>query len=52
LHNKYRPHQALGNRPVGVTDDPEPQPPDVAIGTIKRQRWLGGLLSHYYRQAA
>jgi putative transposase len=51
-HNKFRPHQALGNRPVGVADDPEPQPPDVEIGAVKCQRWLGGLLSHYYRQAA
>ncbi len=51
-HNKFRPHQALSNRPVGVADDPEPRLRDADIGAVKRQRWLGGLLSHYFRKAA
>ncbi|HAU37499.1 MAG TPA: integrase [Phycisphaerales bacterium] len=51
-HNKFRPHQSLGNRPVGVLEDPAPQEAPAEVGLIRRQRWLGGLLNHYYRQAA
>ena len=51
-HNKYRPHQALGNRPVGAGEDPPPQAAESEIGIITRRRWLGGLLNHYYRKAA
>jgi len=51
-HNRFRPHQALGNRPVGVNADPPPQDVELEAGTIGRQRLLGGLLNHYYRRAA
>jgi putative transposase len=50
-HNEFRPHQALGNRPLGISEDPPPVAETEKI-TIRRRRWLGGLLSHYYRQAA
>ena len=48
-YNTYRPHQSLGNRPLGVRDDP---PPRSACGTVRRQSLLGGLLNYYSRQAA
>jgi putative transposase len=51
-HNEFRPHQGLGNRPPGVTEDPQAQSMETGGGSIKCQRWLGGLLKHYYRQAA
>jgi putative transposase len=51
-HNKYRPHQALGNRPVDSSEDPPPEVAEVEGESIRCQRWLGGLLNHYYRQAA
>ena len=51
-HNKFRPHQALGNRPVGAGEAPPPENQEIETGTILRQRWLGGLLNHYYRRAA
>jgi len=51
-HNKFRPHQALGNRPVGAGEDPSPEVTEVDGESIRCQRWLGGLLNHYYRRAA
>ena len=52
-HNTVRPHQGLGNVPIPqrgqtlhLTEDTEP------LGTVGCQEWLGGLLKHYYRQAA
>ena len=38
-------HQGLGNLPIdGV--------PELASGPVVRQERLGGILSHYYREAA
>ena len=51
-HNEYRPHQGLGNRPPGSLDEPPPCLEDSVPQRVHRQTWLGGLLSHYYRQAA
>jgi len=51
-HNRFRPHQGMGNRPLGAGEDPSPQAPEVAPASIRCQRRLGGLLNHYYRQAA
>ncbi|HKQ49672.1 MAG TPA: integrase core domain-containing protein [Phycisphaerae bacterium] len=55
FYNTYRPHQSLGNRtvpeaatgpPVGIEEVP------IADNKpIKCQRFLGGLLRHYYRAA-
>jgi hypothetical protein len=40
-----RPHQALGNQPIeGV--------PKTSTGVVLRHERLGGMLSHYYRDAA
>jgi len=49
-HNQFRPHQGLGNRPPSSTP-PTSLAADVP-GTVRRQTWLGGLLSHYHRSAA
>ncbi len=51
-HNKYRPHQGLGNIPPGVPQDLSRQATEIDAGQIRRKEWLGGLLKHYYRQAA
>ncbi|MHC4698759.1 MAG: integrase core domain-containing protein, partial [Planctomycetota bacterium] len=54
--NEHRPHQGLGNRtvPAAAAGLPEGLPSDQApeIGSIRCQRFLGGLLRHYYRVAA
>jgi putative transposase len=51
-YNEYRPHQGLGNRPPSSSDDPLTFADELEPGVIRRRTWLGGLLSHYYRQAA
>jgi putative transposase len=53
FYNTRRPHQSLGNRTL--TPAPERPPPltdDADIGPVRCQRFLGGLLRHYYRDAA
>lgn len=56
FYNEHRPHQSLGNRTLdaAVTAPSEEVPierkPDV--GRVRCQRFLGGLLRHYYRAAA
>ena len=44
--------QGLGNRPLGVPNDRPLQTRDLDVGQICCKEWLGGLLKHYYRQAA
>ncbi len=51
-YNIYRPHQGLGNRPLGVPEDRSQHAREIDAGVIQCQHWLGGLLKHYYRQAA
>ncbi len=51
-HNQYRPHQGLGNRPLGVPENPLRQTREIDAGLIRCKHWLGGMLKHYYRQAA
>lgn len=48
-YNNFRPHQGkdIGNRILA----PGWQPP-LPAGVVKRQKILGGLLNHYYRDAA
>ncbi len=55
FYNEFRPHQSLGNS----TPPAAAEPPDEAIATpvpeagrVRCQRFLGGLLRHYYRVAA
>jgi putative transposase len=54
--NEHRPHQGLGNRtlPAAATGQREEFSfsPAPEIGRICCQRFLGGLLRHYYRPAA
>ncbi len=50
-YNEYRPHQGLGNKPLSDQKDPS-LTSKTQTGTIRRRQWLGGLLKHYYRQAA
>jgi putative transposase len=51
-HNEFRPHQGLGNVPLSARDHPPSRADDCDPGMIRRRTWLGGLLAHYYRQAA
>ncbi len=51
-HNRFRPHQSLGNRPPADRDVPLSDIEDIDIKQIQCQTWLGGLLKHYYRPAA
>ena len=51
-HNRFRPHQGLGNRPPGVLEDPRPRRSEIDPKPVQRQSWLGGLLTHYERKAA
>jgi putative transposase len=46
-----RPHQGLGNRPLSAADDPPATLPFRLSEVVCSER-LGGLLKHYYRQAA
>jgi len=56
FYNAHRPHQSLGNRtlPEAAAGPPEELVADPAatVGRIRCQRFLGGLLRHYYRAAA
>lgn len=51
FHNTVRPHQGLGNVPIPQARQGREAtgPPS---GRIRREQWLGGLLKHYYREAA
>jgi putative transposase len=54
--NHLRPHQGLGNWtvPAAAAGPPPELAPDAAspIGRIRCRRFLGGLLRHYYCDAA
>jgi putative transposase len=43
--NTARPHQGIGQK------IPDPPPPSLTSGTVKRRDWLGGVLRDYYRAA-
>ncbi len=43
FYNRYRPHQGRGNKPLKLLP--------AGQGQVKRWEFLGGLLSHYYREA-
>ena len=51
-HNEFRPHQGLGNRPLGVPDEPPVHSEEVRPPGVACRQWLGGLLKHYERRAA
>lgn len=56
FYNEHRPHQSLGNRtiPAAAAGPPQEIVADTAptIGRVRCRRFLGGLLRHYYREAA
>ena len=56
FHNNFRPHQGLGNRtlPAAAAGPPEDLVIDRTpqLGRVHCQRFLGGLLRHYYHAAA
>jgi putative transposase len=56
FHNAYRPHQGLGNRTIpAAAHGPPAEPRSQAAPPshrIRCQCFLGGLLRHYYREAA
>ena len=47
-HNPVRPHQGLGNVPVGQGPPPDPEEVGERDGIVC-ESWLGGLLRHYRR---
>jgi hypothetical protein len=49
FHNNFRPHQGKENCILTPSDQQAQAPP---IGTVLRTSMLGGLLNHYYREAA
>lgn len=52
-HNSVRPHQGLGNVPIPQKGKETPAMDGTEpIGRVGCQEWLGGLLKHYYHQAA
>ncbi|MEX2673777.1 MAG: hypothetical protein WD294_16885 [Phycisphaeraceae bacterium] len=51
-HNPMRPHQSLGNVPLGEGNEPPVEEVAGSIGRVQRTQLLGGLLSHYERKAA
>jgi putative transposase len=52
-YNTLRPHQSLGNLPLGQAHHPPPNLPLASdIGLVHRRALLGGLLNHYERKAA
>lgn len=55
FYNEHRPHQRLGNRTLSFECEAEQFAElshPASIGRIGYQSELGGLLKHYYRQAA
>jgi putative transposase len=51
-YNTLRPHQSLGNVPLGGGVPPHDAPMTNDIGPIRRHPLLAGLLNHYERKAA
>ncbi|MEX2673793.1 MAG: hypothetical protein WD294_16965 [Phycisphaeraceae bacterium] len=51
-HNTMRPHQSLGNVPLGESDGPPAKEFAGSIGRVRRVQLLGGLLNHYERKAS
>ncbi len=52
FYNTHRPHQSLGNVPLGGGVPPPDAPSPEDLGTIRRHALLAGLLNHYERNAA
>lgn len=50
-YNNQRPHQSMGNRPL-TNKSPPIENDSTCTGEIRSDERLGGLLKHYYRDAA
>jgi hypothetical protein len=50
-YNTLRPHQSLGNAPLGGGVPPPDAPMIHDVGPVHRRALLGGLLNHYERKA-
>jgi putative transposase len=51
-YHQERPHQAKGNVPLCEANEDEPRILKFPSGEVKCRERLGGLLRHYYREAA
>ncbi len=51
-YNTVRPHQGIGNRTIGITALPPPDSGPPSAADIRCESRLGGLLRHYWREAA
>jgi putative transposase len=51
-YNTVRPHQGLGNKPIGIVPIPPLDSGPPNSGEVECDSRLGGLLRHYYRRAA
>ena len=52
-HNTVRPHQGLGNVPIPDRGkEPLAMENTEPLGHVGGEEWLGGVLKHYYLQAA
>ena len=52
-YNTVRPHQSLGNVPLGLAGLPPPEAiEDEVVRSVRCRSSLGGLLNHYERSAA
>ena len=52
LYWRWKSRKKPGRPKVDAGEDPSPEVTEVEEKSIQCQRWLGGLLNHYYRQAA
>jgi len=52
LYNSERQHQSMGNVPLLDADHPEPAILKFPTGAVQCRERLGGLIKHYYREAA
>ena len=51
-YNTVRPHQGIGNQPIGIVSMPPPHERLPDPSEIQCKSRLGGLLRHYHRRAA
>jgi hypothetical protein len=51
-YHRHRPHQGLGNVPIGGELPAEQSVDDFRFENVVCRESLGGLLKHYERQAA
>jgi putative transposase len=52
FYNQFRPHQGVGNEPLGGLPPGDHLPEAISLAEVQCQERLGGLLNHYSRRAA